>query len=299
MSKKIGFAGMGIMGLPMSKHILKEGYEVTVYNRTKEKTAPATENGAKIADSPRELCRESDTIILMLTGPEAIDAVLAGPGGILEEDCSGKILINMSTVSPAYARKLADILARRGIEFVDAPVSGSKKPAEDGTLVILAGGDRETVRRQEALLLTMGKKVVYCGEAGQGSAMKMVVNLLLGVMMEGLCEAVTLGEKCGLSKESIIETLLAGPLGCGLFNLKSEMLMEGDYPTQFPFKHMTKDIRFVLQTADEKGAPTPVGHAVFQLYRHGMGQGMGDMDFAAVKKVLDAMCDCGDSCSTV
>ncbi len=277
--------------MPMAKHILKEGYQVAVFNRTREKAAEAAERGAKIAGSPRELCRESDTIILMVTGPEAVDDVLNGPDGILSEDCSGKVLINMSTVSPAYTGNLAAVLAGRGIDFIDAPVSGSKKPAEEATLVILAGGDKKTVEKHEALLLAMGKKVVYCGEAGQGSAMKMAVNLLLGVMMEGFCEAVTLGEKCGLSKESIVETLLAGPLGCGLFNLKSEMLLCGEYPAQFPFKHMAKDIRFVLQTADEKGAPTPAGHAVFQVYRHGMGRGMGDMDFAAVKKVLDALCD--------
>ena len=291
MSKKVGFAGMGIMGQPMARNIMKEGYSLTVHNRTAEKCDALKENGAKAVATPLELARNADVLVLMVTGPEAIDQILGGPEGILAFDCAGKTLINMSTVPPSYAVKLCRSLRDRGMEFIDAPVSGSKKPAEDATLVILAGGDEQAVSNQEALLLTMGKKVVHCGEAGRGSAMKMVVNLLLGAMMEGLCEAVTLGEKCGLSQDAIIDTMLAGPLGCALFNLKIDMLKDGAYAPQFPLKHMAKDLRFVLQTADECGAAAPAGHAIFQLYRQGVGSGLGDLDFAAIKKVLESMGD--------
>lgn len=291
MSLKVGFIGMGIMGQPMSGNVLNAGYEVMVCNRTSEKTAPLLKAGAVAAANPKEAAEWADVIVLMLTGPEAIDAVLSGDDGLLAGIKQGKPVINMSTVSPAYSRELDEKLRAASIVLIDAPVSGSKKPAEEGTLIILAGGPEDKVRELEPLLLAMGKKVVYCGEAGQGSAMKMAVNLLLGTMMEGLCEAVNLGQKCGLSTDAILETFLSGPLSCGLFNLKTDMMKTGNFPPQFPLKHITKDLRFVLQTADEKGAATPIGSALFQLYRQGVGQDLGDMDFAAVKKVLEAMND--------
>lgn len=291
MSLKVGFIGMGIMGQPMCKNVLKAGYEVTVWNRASDKTAPLAEAGAAVAASPKAAAENSDVIILMLTGPEAIDAVLAGEEGVLAGISPGKPLINMSTVSPAYSRQLDERLRAASVVLIDAPVSGSKKPAEEGTLIILAGGPEDKVAESEPLLLSMGRKVVCCGEAGQGSAMKMAVNLLLGIMMEGLCEAINFGQKCGLSAEVMLETFLAGPLSCGLFNLKTDMLKTGDFPPQFPLRHMTKDLRFVLQTADENGAAAPMGAALFRLYRQAVGHHLGDMDFAAVKKVLEAMND--------
>ena len=288
---KIGFIGMGIMGVPMSKNVLKAGNEVMVYNRTPERIAPVAEAGAKAVQTPKLVAQGADAVILMLTGPEAVDSVLFGEKGVLSGIKPGTPIINMSTVSPAYSRQLNERIAEASAVLIDAPVSGSKKPAEDGTLIILAGGPKEKVRELEPLLLTMGKKVVYCGEAGQGSSMKMAVNLLLGIMMEGFCEAVNFGQRCGLATETLLDAFLAGPLSCGLFNLKAEMFKNDDFPPQFPLKHITKDLRFVLQTADENGAAIPIGSSLFQLFRLASGQHWGDMDFAVVKKILEAMSD--------
>ncbi len=289
MAQKIGFIGLGIMGQRMAANILKAGYEVTVFNRTPEKTKPLAEAGGKVGKSPKDLAQWADTLILMLTGPEAIDALLYGESGVLGGMTNNKIVINMSTVSPAFTRKLSEVLAGHSITLIDAPVSGSKKPAEDGTLVILAGGPKDVVDAHKKLFLTMGKKVIYCGEVGQGSNMKMFINLLLGIMMEGLCEAVNFGQKCRLDIETMLATVLAGPLGCGLFQLKAEMLKRDNYPIQFPLKHMTKDIGFVLDTAKENKAAVPVGEKILELYGKGIEDGFGDMDFAAVKKVLAGM----------
>jgi 3-hydroxyisobutyrate dehydrogenase-like beta-hydroxyacid dehydrogenase len=165
-------------------------------------------------------------------------------------------------------------------------VSGSKKPAEEGSLIILAGGDKDLVDDLTPLFLSMGKKVVHCGPEGSGSMMKMTANLLLGMMMEGLCEALNFGEKGGLDKAAILDALLSGPMGCGLFKMKEEMLKSGDYPAQFPLKHMLKDIKFVSDTAFETGAATPGAHAVLLLYRQAMAHGFGDLDFSAVMKAL-------------
>ena len=291
MSPKIGFIGLGIMGQPMAKNVFKAGYELAVYNRSAEKTKPLAEAGARVASSPKEAAEGADVIILMLAGPEAIDAVLEGPDGILAGMGEGQTLVNMSTVSPQYSKELHDRLKARSCISIDAPVSGSRKPAEEGALVILAGGPRGKVTELDPLFLTMGKKVVYCGDAGQGSSMKLAANLLLGTMVGGLCEAVNFGEKCGLSVETMLDTMLSGPMGCALFEFKKEMLIKDTFSAQFPLKHMTKDIRFALQTADENGAATPVAHTVFQLYRESMGRDLSDMDFAAVKKVLEARSD--------
>lgn len=291
MTLKVGFIGMGIMGIPMSLNILNAGYDVMVYNRTRDKTSELEIAGAKTASSLAEIARWSDIIILMLTGPEAVNAVVSGPDGLLQAAPEGKTLINMSTVSPAYTRWLSRRLDKYSVTLIDAPVSGSKKPAQDGTLIILAGGPEEKINELEPLFLAMGKKVVYCGDAGQGSSMKMAVNLLLGTMMEGLCEAVNFGQRCGLSVETILDTILSGPLSNGLFGLKTEMLKTDTFPPQFPLKHMLKDLRFVLQTADENGAALPVGHSIFQLYRQGQGLNLSDADFCAVKQVLTRMND--------
>jgi len=275
----------------MAKNVAKKGYALSVFNRTPEKASSLKEAGAVLAASPRDAAKGADVVILMLTGPEAVDQVLDGPQGVLAGLEAGKTIVNMSTVPPSYSRHLSERLKSRSIAAIDAPVYGSKKPAEEGALVILAGGLQAKVKEMEPLLLSMGKKVVYCGEAGQGSSMKMVVNLLLSIMATGLGEAVNLGQKCGLSTETMLETILSGPTQCPLFEFKKPMLISDNYGAQFALKNMTKDLRFILQTADETGAAVPAGHMVFQLYRAAMGRGLSEKDYAAVKKVIEAMSD--------
>ena len=287
MKRPVGFMGLGTMGSPMAGNILRAEYPLTVYNRSSEKTAPLAQLGARVAPGPRELAHASAVIIAMVTDPEALDALLWGPDGAAAAMDRTKVFINMSTVSPRYTRELSERLAPSGVTFIDAPVSGSKKPAEEGTLIILAGGNQERVTELTPLLETMGKKVIYCGEAGQGSMMKMAMNLLLGIMMEGFAEAISFGARGGLAEETIVETIFAGPLSCGLYRLKSAMFREKTFPAQFPLKHMCKDLKLLVDTAQENGAPVPAGQTMLQLYRLGVGQQWGDLDFAAVYKVLE------------
>ena len=291
MALKVGFIGLGIMGQPMAQNVVNGGYELTVFNRSSEKAKPLADAGATVAPTPKAVADASDVIILMLAGPEAIDAVLEGSEGLIAGMKKNQILVNMSTVSPQYSRQLAEVVIPKAVVTIDAPVSGSRKPAEEGALVILAGGPKEKVTETEPLLMCMGKKVIYCGDVGQGSSMKMAVNLLLGIMAAGLSEAVNFGQKCGLDTATMLETMLAGPMGCALFEFKKPMLIDNQFSAQFPLKHMTKDIRFALQTADEKGAMVPIGHTAFQLYRQSVGLGLSDMDFAAVKKVFERISD--------
>lgn len=289
MAQKIGFIGMGIMGQPMALNLLKGGYEVTVFNRTLSKTEPLASAGAGVAETPGGAADGADALILMLTGPEAVDSMLNEPGGVVEGGAEPGVLVNMSTVPPAYSRKLKGVLDAAGIPLVEAPVAGTKKPAETGELVILAGGDEKRVGDLEPVFMKMGKKVLHCGEIGQAAAMKLTLNLLLGIMMEGIGEALQFGKKAGLSQEMILDAVLAGPLGCPLFDIKSEALKSDEFPAQFPFKHMLKDLRFALDTARETDTATPACGAVAGVYERGMEMDLGDLDMAAVIRVLAAM----------
>lgn len=293
MKQRIGFIGLGIMGRAMAANVAKAGYPLVVYNRTAGKTLELEKLGAEVAGSPKDLAAQADVVILMLTGPEAIDEALWGREGAAELLDAGKTVINMSTVSPRYTQTLNQRLTASKTGFIDAPVSGTKKPAEDGTLVILAGGDKEEVQKYAPLLETMGKKVVYCGQAGQGSMMKMTINLLLGVMMEGVSEAVNFGKMGGLSEDAIFEVIFSGSLDCGLFKAKEGMIRSMDFPVQFPLKHVTKDLKFVVDTAYETGAAVPAAHILLHLYRLGVGQQWGDLDIAAIHKVIDFLSETG------
>lgn len=279
---KIGFMGLGIMGGAMARNLLRAGFPLTVYNRTPDKAAALAAAGAQVAASPLALATDAEIIIAMVTGPEALEALLWGEEGAAAAFGPGKTFINMSSVSPAYTKELADQLEPLGVDFIDAPVSGTKKPAEEGTLIILAGGDRQRIAALEPVWQALGKKVVYCGPVGQGSMMKMTINLLLGVMMAGLSEAISFGRQGGLDLETILEVVLSGPLGCGLFQMKADMLRQQDFPANFPLKHMTKDLKFILDTAYHTGAANLLAAAGLQLFRLGLNLGLGEKDFAAV-----------------
>ena len=289
MKPKVGFMGLGIMGAAMAANVQRAGFPLMVYNRSADKAEEFAELGVGVASSPESLAHATDVIILMVTGPEAISNLLFGPGGAATSLNDRKTLINMSSVSPAYTRELAQRLAPTGCAFIDAPVSGTKKPAEEGTLLILAGGDRANVDEVTPILETMGKKVIYCGDAGFGSMMKMTVNLLLGLMMAGFSEAVHYGLKGGLTLDAILDVVLSGPLACGLYQVKSQMIQANDFPAQFPLKHMTKDAKYIIDTAYETGAAAPLGHVLLHLYRLGVSKGFGDHDFAAIAQVVESL----------
>ena len=234
MTRKIGFMGLGIMGAPMAANLLKAGYPVMVFNRTPAKAEPLVKLGAGLASNPKALAKAADVVIAMVTGPEALSDLLWGPDGAGGAFSHSKTFINMSSVPPRYTRELAAELESTGVTFIDAPVSGTKKPAEDGALVILAGGPQDKVQELEPVFLAMGKKVVYCGAVGQGSMMKMFINLLLGVMMEGFAEALNFGRMGGLDVDAMLETAFSGAMNSPMFQAKAPLLKEKNYPAAFP-----------------------------------------------------------------
>ena len=289
MKEKVGFMGLGIMGHAMAVNLAKAGFPVVVYNRTPKDSKALKDLGVQAAPSPKALAEQSDVVIAMLTGPEAIDNLLWGKDGAAEAFHSKKTFVNMSTVSPAYTKGLAQRLAPTGATFIDAPVSGSKKPAEDATLLILAGGDKEKIAALDPVFKAMGKQVVYCGEAGQGSMMKMANNLLLAQLIEGLAETLNFGKKGGLSQEALMDVLLHGPLAAPIFNMKCPVIAAGKYEPAFPLKHATKDLKFVVDTAYEIGAPVPAGLNMLHLFSTGVVKKWGDLDISAIMKVLESL----------
>ena len=287
MESKIGFMGLGIMGASMAARILKADYPLMVYNRTAAKGEPLAQLGAGIASSPRALAKKAEIIIAMVTGPEALYELLWGEEGAAAAFRPGQVFINMSSVSPSFTRELGKQLAPTGISFIDAPVAGTKKPAEEGTLVILAAGKEEKVKELEPLFLTMGKKVIFCGRAGQGSMMKMFVNLLLGLMMAGFTEVLNFGRLGGLELEAMLETVFSGAMNAPMFQIKAANFRDRNHPPSFPLKHLTKDAKFILDTAYELGAPVPGGQMLLHLCRVGVAQGWGDEDISAIIKVME------------
>lgn len=287
MKPKIGFLGLGIMGGAMAANILRAGYPLMVYNRTAAKSEPLAEMGAGVASNPRHLAQATEVIIAMVTGPEAMNDLLWGPEGAAAGLNEKKVFINMSSVAPSFTRDLAERLARTGVTFIDAPVSGTKKPAADAALVILAAGREEAVTGLEPLFLTMGKKVIYCGPVGQGSMMKMFINLLLGVMMAGFAECLNFGRLGGLDFEAMLETVSSGAMNAPMFQVKAANLREKNHPPAFPLKHLAKDAKFVVDTAFETGAPVPLGQMLLHLYRLGVAQGWGDEDISAIARVME------------
>jgi 3-hydroxyisobutyrate dehydrogenase-like beta-hydroxyacid dehydrogenase len=287
MKPKIGFLGLGIMGGAMAANILRAGYPLMVYNRTAAKSEALAQIGAGVASTPEHLAQATEVIIAMVTGPEALDALLWGPEGAASALNEKKVFINMSSVSPRYTREIAAKLAPSGVTFIDAPVSGTKKPAEEGSLAILTGGPQAKIKELEPLFLTMGKKVIYCGDVGQGSMMKMFINLLLGVMMAGFAECLNFGRLGGLDFEAMLDTVASGAMNAPMFQAKAANLRDKNYPAAFPFKHLAKDAKFVVDTAYESGAPVALGQMVLHLYRLGVAQGWGDEDISAIARVME------------
>ena len=281
-----GFLGLGIMGAPMAKNLLKAGYQLTVWNRSAEKCAELVALGARQAATPAEVTAACPATFAMLADPAAAETVCFGPDGALAGIGDGRGYVDMSTVDDATARKIAAAIAAAGGRYLEAPVSGSRKPAEEGTLVILAAGDRGLYAEALPGLERMGKKVLFLGEAGAGARMKLVVNMIMGGMMAIFCEGLALGEKGGLAAADLLEVLDAGAMANPMFRLKGELIARGEYTVAFPLKHMQKDLRLAIGLGDRLGQPLFSAAAANEAFKRARGMGFGDEDFSALFKAL-------------
>ncbi|WP_022793063.1 NAD(P)-dependent oxidoreductase [Marinococcus halotolerans] len=283
---RVGFIGTGIMGSNMVKNLMDAGEKVTIYNRTKQKAQHLLDAGAGWRETPRELVSKVDVVFTMLSNPEAVEEIANSVDGLLAGETSRKIWVDMSTVNPGFTRQMAKTAKMKEMRLVDAPVSGSKGPAEKGELVFLAGGREEDVQKVQPLLEIMGKNVHYMGGTGSGSAMKMSVNLTLMHAMTSLSEGLHAAEGLGLDKEQALDVLLQVPTTAPAVAGKRDMLLSGSYETQFPLKHAYKDLHLLEESAYQAGISLPVTGSVREAYALAKQYGMGDEDFAAVYKLL-------------
>lgn len=287
--EKIGFLGLGAMGMPMARNIRQGGYPLAVYNRTAARAQPLQVEGVDLCATPRELAGRSEVVVIMVTGPDDLRAVACGPDGVAAGLTKGKTVINMSTVSPAAVAEVAEAVQAAGADFVDAPVSGTVKPAEEAALVILAGADAKVLKRVTPLLKTMGKEIVHCGGVGAGTQMKLVLNLMLGNMMQTLVEGLMLGRGFGLDPAAVLGALAGGAMAAPMYQVKGKAIIDGRFDKQFPVHLMFKDLNLVLEAGGALHVPLPQTAAARECFSSAMARGLRDEDMAAVVKVLEGL----------
>ena len=286
MEERYGFLGLGIMGSAMAKNLLKAGFKVTVWNRSQDKCAELAALGASVAATPAEVTASCAITVAMLADPAAAHEVCFGPQGALQGIEAGRGYVDMSTVDAATAIEIGAAIAGKGGRFLEAPVSGSKKPAEDGTLIILAAGDRTLFDQTLPLFEKMGKKSLFLGELGRGARMKLIVNMMMGGMMTIFCEGLALAEKAGLAGADLLDVVDSGAIANPMFKLKGGQIAQGMFAPAFPLKHMQKDMRLAVALGDELGQPLFSAAAANESFKRAKAQGMADQDFCAVFKAI-------------
>lgn len=283
---KIGFIGLGIMGSRMAANLLKEGYDIKVYNRTKEKANELLENGATWAGSAAEAGEEVDILFTMLEKPEVVEELAIGKNGFLYSMKKNSLWVDSSTVNPSFSEKMSRHSAENELRFMDAPVSGSKKPAADAELLFLVGGEKADFEEVKPVLLKMGKDAVHIGPAGKGSAMKIMINQLLGQSILAFSESLNLGMAMGIDKKTGMDILLKTPVTAPILEVFRSRIENNDYEPNFPLKHLQKDLHLFTETAYELGQPSPLTSAAEEVYGLAKHKNMADLDFTAVFKFL-------------
>ncbi len=287
---KIGWIGLGNMGSPMSKNLLKAGHEVTVWNRTKSKADEVISAGAKWADSPKEIANKCDFIFTMVSDGPTLQAVTLGENGVVAGLAANKIVIDMSTVSPEESAKVNDAIEAKACKFIRGPVTGSTVLAQNATLGILASGDKATYDKVLPMFEKMGKNQFYVGGAEEARVLKLALNVMIGVTSQMMAEAVVLAEKAGLDVTQVCEVMAGSAVGSPLVNYKKALVSSGDYKPAFSVKLMMKDFDLAFAAAKQYGVAMPVTAVTRQYYQAAAASGRGDKDFSVLTQVLEDQC---------
>lgn len=274
------------MGKAMCLNLLRNGFKVTVWNRTLSKCEELVEFGASIGESPAAVVKKCNYTVAMVSDPAAALSMVFDKEGVLEQICSGKGYIDMSTVDPDTSSKISEAITSKGGSFLEAPVSGSKKPAEDGQLVILAAGEKELYEKALPAFDVMGKKCFYLGKVGNGAKMKLVVNMIMGSMINAFSEGLVLADKSGISPNTLLDVLDLGGIANPMFRLKGPTMIKNNYSPAFPLKHQQKDMRLALSLGDDNEVSMPVAAAANEAFKKARSMGLGDLDFSAVYETV-------------
>lgn len=289
MKKKVGFIGLGVMGKPMARNILKAGFPLTVYNRTQEKTRELVSLGATAVNSPKAVGENADVVITMVSDSPDVKEVILGDQGVLQGAGRETIIIDMSTISPMESKEIAEQVEAKGCYMLDAPVVGSKKAAEEASLGIMVGGDREIFEDCLEIFQAMGKKITYMGPQGMGAYTKMCIQLMVGVTMEAVAECLALGAKAGLNLNDLKECTLVGGAKTANMEMRGPKIINRDFETHFALKHMCKDLKLVLATGDELGIPLPMAATALEMFKAARALGHGEEDVSSVIHAIEAL----------
>ena len=287
--KDVGFVGLGIMGKPMARNLIKAGYSVTVYDIVATSLEELATDGARPAPSSREVAESTPTVITMVPDSADSEAAILGPGGVLEGASRGSTVIDMSSIAPSTSQKIAAACEGEGVDFLDAPVSGGEPKAIDGTLAIMVGGKKEVFDRYTDLLGVVGDSVVLCGDYGAGNTTKLANQIIVAANIEGLAEALVLASKAGLDPNTVFQAIRGGLAGSTVMNAKAPMMIAGDFKPGFRIRLHQKDLHNALLTGKELGVPLPVTSLVQQMLGALMNDGKADADHSAIANFIEEM----------
>jgi 3-hydroxyisobutyrate dehydrogenase len=288
-NERIGFVGLGIMGGAMARNLLKAGFDVRVWNRTAARMAELAAAGAQTATSPADVAAQGDVIITCVSDTPDVEEVVLGAQGVIHGARPGALLIDMSTISPEATRQMAGRLAEQGVQMLDAPISGGSEGASRGTLSIMVGGPADQVARAMPLFEAMGKTITHVGDHGAGQMVKLVNQILVVVNMLGVGEALLFAQAGGLDLNKTLEAVSQGAAGSWMLNNRGPQVIVRDWRPGFMVDLQQKDLRLVLEAADQMGIPALGTSLVFNLYRTLQAQGLGREGNHALVKALERL----------
>ena len=283
----VGVIGLGLMGKPMASNLLKAGFTVTVYNRSRPAMDALAAEGATLAASPAEVGRASDIVVTMVPDSPDVEAVLLGPGGVCEGAKPGTLLIDMSTIAPAAARKIHDAVTARGFRMLDAPVSGGDVGAKAGTLSIMAGGTPEDFERARPVFEAMGKTLTLCGPAGMGQLVKACNQIMGALVLNAISEALVFGRAAGVDPEIMIRVLQGGVAATKAMENRGARMAKGDFAPGFKAAHHYKDLNIVLDEAKALGIALPTTSRVAEMLGTLVREGRGTLDNSSILTMVE------------
>jgi 3-hydroxyisobutyrate dehydrogenase len=286
---RIGFIGLGIMGKPMAKNLIKAGYPLTVYNRTRSRADELAALGAQVADSPRAAAERTDIVITIVTDSPDVRSVILGERGVIEGVRPGSTVIDMSTISPQVTREIAEALEARQVQMLDAPVSGGEKGAIEGTLSIMVGGDAEVLERARPVLAAMGKTITHIGPNGMGQVCKLANQIAVGLHNLSISEALIFAMRAGADPARVLQAIQGGAGNSWAFQNLAPKILRRDFSPGFMVKLQQKDLNLVLDAADKLSLALPGTALTHQLYQAVEARGLGDEGNHALVKALEAL----------
>jgi 3-hydroxyisobutyrate dehydrogenase-like beta-hydroxyacid dehydrogenase len=285
---KLGFLGLGLMGYPMARNLLRAGHRVALWSNTLSKAKQLAEEEKGVAcDSPKQVAEQSDFVFLCVGDTKMSEEVLLGTNGVMEGAKPGTVVANASTISPSASRAIGEKLGSKGIHYLDAPCTGSTPGATGGTLTFMIGGPREVFDKTKPFLESMGKQFYYCGESGLGLEAKLTQNLILSNIMQAFNEGIVLSTKAGIDPELMLEILNNSAAKSGLISYKAPFVFKRDFTTNFSTKWMHKDVGLALDSGQEQGVPLPLTSLTLQMFQAAISEGYGELDMCSTIQVME------------